>query len=174
MQSDMILHIMIYLGVAVLAVLIYLASPHKLRIVVDDDQPIQVDYYASPYHKPLNAGLNSQISQRLDVWVATRGYTQQGVTINDIAAVAATNRTYLSKYINETYRCSFRVWVNRLRIARAKELLLDEEVLIEEVAREVGFASCNSFAHSFKRYEGRSTTQWRREQQRGRILREAV
>lgn len=157
----MILFLIISLGINLLTLLIFFAKRHRQQLVIDD-QPMRPDYY-SPYHKPLSAELNTQISKRLELWVKTHGYTQQGVTINDIAAIAATNRTYLSKYINKTYQCSFREWINRLRIARAKELLLDEEVQIEGVAREVGFTSCGSFAHSFKRYEGRSTTQWRRD-----------
>lgn len=153
---------MIILMSTILSSLIYLIIRYKMNLRVADS-PVQLGNY-SPYHKPLAAGLHAQISKRLEVWVESHGYTQNGITINDIAVIAATNRTYLSKYVNTTHGCSFRVWVNRLRIERAKELLLDDEVSIDEVSREVGYASYNSFIHSFRRYEGCSISQWRREQ----------
>ncbi len=112
------------------------------------------------YYKTLTKEQKTQISKRLNQWVENKGYTESGITIDNVATYVATNRTYMSIYINSTYGCSFRAWVTLLRVERAKELLLRGNSTID-ISRSVGFSSPQSFMHSFKRTEGCTPTQWR-------------
>ncbi|MFI3295531.1 MAG: AraC family transcriptional regulator [Rikenellaceae bacterium] len=112
------------------------------------------------YYKSLSDEQHQQIATRLDRWVRKSGYSTIGVTIEDVAIEVATNRTYLSIYINTTFGCSFKAWVTQQRIDRAKSLLRGNDTTIE-ISRSVGFSSPQSFMHSFKRSEGCTPTQWR-------------
>lgn len=112
------------------------------------------------YYHTLSEEQQSQIEKRLTKWVEQKAYIKSGVTIDNVAIEVATNRTYLSIYINTTFGCSFKVWITRLRVQLSKELLLGDDTTVD-IARTVGFASPQSFMHSFKRSEGVTPTQWR-------------
>ncbi len=112
------------------------------------------------YYQTLSEEQQSQIEMRLTKWVEQKGYIKSGVTIDNIASEVATNRTYLSIYINTTFGCSFKVWITGLRVQLSKELLLGDDTTAD-ISRNIGFASPQSFMHSFKRSEGVTPTQWR-------------
>ncbi len=114
----------------------------------------------SAYSRSLSIEQQFQIGKRLEQWIKSRGYTTSGVTIDNVATEVATNRTYLSIYINTTFGCSFKVWITSLRIERAKVLLKGKESAVD-IAEQVGFSSPQSFMHSFKRIEGCTPTKWR-------------
>lgn len=110
----------------------------------------------------LSSVIQSKIQTQLNHWISDKGYTHKGVTINMVAKEVGTNRTYLSRYINTIYKCSFKTWITQLRIEEAERLLLDDiELTINAVADLVGFASKESFVHIFSRIEGRPPSLWR-------------
>ncbi len=46
----------------------------------------------------------TEIIERVDNWIKTDGYVQQGLTIKELSEILYTNRTYLSAYIKTTYK----------------------------------------------------------------------
>lgn len=110
----------------------------------------------------LSSPIMSKIQTQLNHWISNKGYEQRGLTINMVAKEIETNRTYLSRYINTTYQCSFKTWITQLRIEEAQRLLLDDvDMAINRIADIVGFASVESFDHIFTRIEGISPSEWR-------------
>ncbi len=85
------------------------------------------------------------IKREIDIWVEQRGYTSRDISLDEIARQVKTNRTYLSRYINIEYKCSYRVWITKLRVVEAKQLLSDHpELSISDIAKTVGSASIES------------------------------
>ncbi len=104
------------------------------------------------------------IEKQLNAWLTKKEYLQAGVSINDVAKAVCTNRTYLSKYINSEYECSFRTWITMLRIKESKRLLVEyTELPVATIALQSGFSSTESFSHIFTRQEGVSPSKWRDE-----------
>lgn len=102
------------------------------------------------------------IQKNINEWIQKGNFTKNDITINSVASEVYTNRTYLSNYINTTYKCSFKVWITRMRVEKAKELLIEDKKLnINEVARVVGCSSATSFNHLFKQVESVSPAKWR-------------
>ncbi|MCR5005701.1 MAG: AraC family transcriptional regulator [Clostridiales bacterium] len=54
-------------------------------------------------------------------------------------------------------------YINKLRLEQAKELLLQEDLTIREVASLVGFRDESYFSRAFKKYIGRTPREYRRE-----------
>lgn len=54
-------------------------------------------------------------------------------------------------------------YILRAKIARAKDLLAEPEHTITEIGHRLGFSSSQHFAEVFRRYEGRSPSEFRRE-----------
>ena len=56
---------------------------------------------------------------------------------------------------------NFTDYVSRVRIEKAKNLLLNPNLRVSEVAYEVGFQSLTHFNRVFKRVQGQSPTDYR-------------
>lgn len=98
-------------------------------------------------------------------WRARGGYRTKGVTIEQAAREIGTNRSYLSKYLNEVRQMTFYEWVAQMRIQEAQSLMLaDRNMPIEQIAGEVGFTSQSTFSSTFKKQVGISPNAWRNQQ----------
>lgn len=84
------------------------------------------------------------------------------LTINLLAERLGTNRTYLSAYINQELNVSFFEYVNRYRIAYAKQLLTSQEYTLEVVASMCGYNSLSAFRRTFSAEAGMTPGQYRK------------
>ncbi|MCC3373614.1 AraC family transcriptional regulator [Cohnella sp. REN36] len=69
---------------------------------------------------------------------------------------------YLSGYFKEKTGINFSDHLNELRIHRAKELLMNLELRIQDVASYVGYQNVNSFIRMFKRCSGVTPGEYRK------------
>ena len=105
---------------------------------------------------------NPEMQRLVQEWVEAEGYLKPGLTISALSKTLYTNRTYLSSFINQTCRVTFREWICGLRLDYAKrELLEHPDVTIAEIAQKSGFLSLSNFNASFKDREGMTPTKWR-------------
>lgn len=84
-------------------------------------------------------------------------FTNNKLTLEMLAEMLGTNRTYLSRLINQEYACNFNKFINRYRIKEARALLADSDYqnyTIEGIANEVGFNSKSAFNAAFKEHTG--------------------
>lgn len=101
------------------------------------------------------------------IWLSNEKYCNSDLTIDSVAREIKTNRSYLSRYINETYNSNFSNWISSLRIRKAKQIMQSDTTLtIEEVAYKVGFSSSSYFIQIFLRLEGVTPFRWLKTQQR--------
>lgn len=89
-------------------------------------------------------------------------YLNATLTLNDLARELGTNRTYLSNYLNRELHTTFYEYVNQWRVRRAKELLRETDMLLEEVALQSGFNSMSSFRRYFSAHTGMSPLEYRK------------
>jgi len=76
----------------------------------------------------------TEFIEKVDNWIKTDGYVQQGLTIKELSKILYTNRTYLSAYIKTTYKMTFREWITSLRLEYAKNILKEHpEINIPKV-----------------------------------------
>lgn len=104
-----------------------------------------------------------EIADGLERWIAAKGFLQTGLTIKRLADTLRTNRTYLSKYINSTYKTTFRNWISDMRIEYAKECMAGcTDPMLAEISEKSGFTSLSHFMKTFKEKEGISPAKWRK------------
>lgn len=85
------------------------------------------------------------------------------LNIWDVAKSIGTNRSYVSKIINENLSCNFNQFVNNYRLKKAKHLLENTtELPIAEISELSGFGSVNSFIRIFKLNEKCTPTQFKK------------
>ena len=108
-------------------------------------------------------GSYTEFIEKVDNWIKTDGYVQQGLTIKELSKILYTNRTYLSAYIKTTYKMTFREWITSLRLEYAKNILKEHpEINIQKLAESSGFLSRSNFIKSFTEKEGCTPGKWKK------------
>ena len=108
-------------------------------------------------------GSYTEFIERVDNWIKTDGYVQQGLTIKELSKILYTNRTYLSAYIKTTYKMTFREWITSLRLEYAKNILKEHpEINIQKLAESSGFLSRSNFIKLFSEKEGCTPAKWKK------------
>lgn len=98
----------------------------------------------------------------VEEWIAHRGFTESGVTLEKLATTVGVNRSYVSAFINSEYKCNFRELVNTHRLEYAKQILKDNpDTTIDRISQEAGFSSAAYFSRLFTKQEGITPSRWR-------------
>lgn len=101
------------------------------------------------------------LKSNIQKWIDDKEFTKGGLTIEDIARQTASNRTYVSHFVNTHYGMSFREWINYLRLQYAKEIMLKSpDKSVAEIALESGYLSTSYFSRIFKETERLTTGRW--------------
>lgn len=83
------------------------------------------------------------------------------LTIEMLAEHLGTNRTYLSRTVNQCFSMPFRHWLNSYRIEQSIQFMLQHpEANQNVIARESGFMNASAFNHKFKTVTGESPRLW--------------
>ena len=92
----------------------------------------------------------SQLLQKID---DERLYLQPGLTLAELAQQLGTNRTMLSKLVNEETGMPFAEFINRKRIAYVRWLEKENpEARKEDLAEQAGYTSMRSFYRNYNLY----------------------
>ena len=122
------------------------------------------DNSLSPAPSP---GSHSQIEQQLAVHcVATQLYLKHDLTLQQLAQVIGTNRSYLSQYFSRQ-GITYNIYINNLRInhfiSRYQKAVADgQPIVAQQLASESGYRSYSTFSLAFKQRTGQSVTAWMR------------
>ena len=69
--------------------------------------------------------------------------------------------TYFSRTFKEDLGVNFSVFLQTLRITKAKKLLVESDMSLNEIAQNIGYISSQNLLRLFKRYEGMSPSSYR-------------
>ena len=88
-------------------------------------------------------------------------FLQPSLSLNDVADRLRTNKTYVSKLVNNTYNMGFPELLNTLRVDYAEQYITAHpEAKQEEIAKACGFLSASSFNNIFKKITGVTPKVW--------------
>jgi AraC-like DNA-binding protein/ligand-binding sensor protein len=90
-----------------------------------------------------------------------RDHLSEPLSLGTVARAVNTSTFYFCKLFKRVTGVNFTDYVSRLRIERAKGLLLNPNLRVSEIAFEVGFQSLTHFNRVFKRIAGESPTEYR-------------
>lgn len=90
-------------------------------------------------------------------------YKDNSITKDKIADLLGTNRTYLSRIINEQSKQSFTHYVNSFRIEEAIRLLSNpqNDTPLKAISADLGFNSISTFYNLFQSVVGMTPSQYR-------------
>ncbi|WP_269522375.1 AraC family transcriptional regulator [Coraliomargarita parva] len=83
-------------------------------------------------------------------------------TLEKMAAACGVRRTRFSNVVQKLTACAPMVYLQRLRIDLARDMLREDGISVTEIAFQCGFSSSQYFANVFRRMVGLSPTEYRR------------
>jgi AraC-like DNA-binding protein len=90
-----------------------------------------------------------------------REHHTEDLSLGQVAAAVHTSIFYFCKLFRKVTGTTFTEFVSRTRIEKAKNLLLNPNLRVSEIAYEVGFQSLTHFNRVFKKVIGESPTGYR-------------
>ncbi|MGZ9719565.1 GlxA family transcriptional regulator [Rhizobium miluonense] len=96
------------------------------------------------------------------VLITMESHIEDVIPTEDLAASVGLSRRQLERLFTEEMKTSPGAVYTRIRMERAKQLVLQTQAPLIEIALEVGFDSASHFARLFRRLYGQSPTELRR------------
>lgn len=88
-------------------------------------------------------------------------FLQPSITLSDVAERLHTNKTYISRMVNQNYNLGFPEVLNILRVDYAEQYIRKyPSANQEDIAKACGFLSASSFNSTFKRITGYTPKVW--------------
>jgi len=122
-------------------------------------------YPENTVQPPTDGGPDSDTDRARSILRAVRHverHLDRALPLNAVAQLAGMSRFHFCRQFKKTTGLSFRTFLARQRIGRAKELLRDGTRPIANVAREVGFRDLTHFGRVFQKVEGILPSEYRR------------
>lgn len=87
-------------------------------------------------------------------------------SLEDIAGYVGISKYYFSVLFKKEKGITFSTFLNTVRIEKAKQLIKNPRITINDVAYEVGFNDAQYFSKTFKKYVGMTVTEYRSKYER--------
>ncbi|MCS3531264.1 AraC family transcriptional regulator [Chryseobacterium sp. JUb7] len=143
-----------------------LNNPELFRGVNSDLRPITGAIPKQKLSIPADDEKNKQIEFLKDFMLEKEPHLDSSLTIQDLSEQVKIPVKDLSTLINLYMDKHFFDFVNEYRIEKAMQILKDssqKELTVLEILYQVGFNSKSSFNTSFKKYTGKTPTDFRKE-----------
>lgn len=113
----------------------------------------QLDFIASLFKK-----------QEIDFRKAIRSNLYSSITLDELAKICGVGMTTFKKVFKEQFNDSPARYIQRKKLERSAELLIDPNYRISDIAYDCGFDSITTFNRNFKAHYQKSPTEYRLDQ----------
>lgn len=101
-------------------------------------------------------------------------YTNSELSLKEVAKAIGINERFISDTISEKFECNFKTYINQIRIAESKRLLLTTDFKVSEIAYKVGFNSPVNFNRVFKAITGENPSEYIRKNKKQTEVKEVL
>ncbi len=125
----------------------------------------QIDIQGSERRSSEDKKINELRDRLVIYFEKEKPYLKPDLNIHEVALYLYSNKTYLSRVINECFDNNFNQFVNYYRVEEAKRLFKnDMSMNIHQLCDLAGFGSMATFSIAFRYYVGNSPAEWCKEQ----------
>ncbi len=86
----------------------------------------------------------------------------ENLYLDHMAEVLDTSSKYFSNYFKKTFGVNYVEYLNKVRLAHAREYLRNTELSIAEIGEKTGYSNSSTFTATFKKYCGVSPSEYRK------------
>ena len=135
-------------------------------VVSKDDYSVEEENGIGKYaNSTLSIQRSAELMMHLEHMMETEKlYRDNELNVDKLAEKVGSNRSYLSRIINEHFGLNFNNYINKYRIEEAVQILsdVDNDVPLKALAFELGFNNLTSFYNSFQKEIGIPPSQYRK------------
>ena len=158
-EQQMLVVFLISTAVLLLFILyLYFQKRKKNKLLAKQNFKLVEQYVNQKSKKVHSKKISTELIKRIEVLFYTEKiFRDSELTLDKLAKLLDTNRTYVSETINAHFGNSFRVVLNKLRIDDARYMLVSDEFehySIEGIAISSGYRNLSSFNVAFKKETG--------------------
>lgn len=104
----------------------------------------------------------NELAARFDILMTEKKlFLSPRLTLEDVASSLNSNKTYVSRMVNDVYKTNFPEVINKMRVEYAEQYILSHRDANQiEIAKNCGFLSASSFNIAFKRVTGTTPKLW--------------
>lgn len=119
------------------------------------------------------------LGEQFEMWMHSVGYSSgenvldevlhyihhnyhENLKLETLAPLFGYNSSYLGRLFTKKMNMNFNSYLDRVRIAKAKELLDEDSLKVYEIAERVGYSNVDYFHRKFKKYERTSPAEYRK------------
>lgn len=115
-------------------------------------------------HEDRKRSHNDSLAGKLIAYI-DRHYQDPDLSLAVLAREAGNSEAYVSYFFKEQTGMNFSDYLENVRMEEAKRLLVCSGMPVSEIAARTGYLSLNTFSRAFKRANGISATEFRKEMQ---------
>jgi len=133
----------------------YLLKPvHQEQLLAAVERVLQSITPVSQAHKSSNSYIQEAIAYM-------EQHISEAFTIKEVSSHVHLNASYFSVLFKEETGVSFTDFLSSLRLDKAKMLLRDSELSLDDICEQIGIQSTSYFIKMFKKFEGVTPKQFR-------------
>jgi len=149
----------------------------KLDDMMNGRDSPKMHEYSPPKGLIPRQSTDSHAAEDPSVAKALRFISENGenrIKVNDVASAVAITRRSLERKFRDTLGRSIAEEITRLRIERAKRLMIETEESFKALAVDLGFRNADHFYKVFSRVEGMTPSRFRQQRQEGAAFSNAL
>ena len=133
--------------------------------ICDEGERRKTSKQATDEKREILDGIHSEevrmnvVAEEIRAFIA--GHYKEDLSLQDVAGAMRYSDAYFCKIFKKYFNRSFIVYLNELRIEKAKQMLEDAMRNIKDISSEVGYRDANYFAKVFKRVTGLTPSDYR-------------
>lgn len=131
---------------------------------LDTTSPVEIRNFLMNFFEDIFSnyiGTQKPLSSQLFRDYIDSHYTDD-LSLESLAQKYNTSSQYIARLLKKELGMSFQAYLHQLRIAKAKELLQNTDLSVNDICDRVGYKSRNTFIRSFKMQEGLTPGEYRR------------
>ena len=144
----------------------YIVSFAIYGIKVDNPQPVVTPIESEPEEEKaqLSVAKMERMNAAIIAFIKSNAFTKSSLTIKEAAEEMGVSMNMLKIWLRNSEYEKYNNWIASLRIAKAKELLLQNpDMSYDDISDKCGFCDRQYFYRQFKKQEGISPANWIKE-----------
>jgi len=83
------------------------------------------------------------------------------LSLENVAGSLEITPAYLSRIVKKETGITYKEYVTKLKMEKARELLLQEDMTVSKVCEKIGYTNVSYFIKLFKNYTGETPAKWK-------------